>query len=404
VRLSFILIHQEQHSRCTPQQALAGARHRLDNQAGRSFDAEWHLVTTAHDAGHARPTPSPQPDGTRCWGPVRPARLAEAVNAAARAASGDALVLLDNALPPAADQLADAADYLHRRTDCGMIAGQTRTPGGEVDASGLPALPGDGNAMIRQIAFDQVGGLCKGLGRVGRGYDLGLRLWRAGYRVEAFDDFEFERDAAPDDASAREAMLREGLLDRLIVADRYLPGELRTAYCNDWLTRNAALAEHAGCGVAAGEAERAFMWWRWCRAALGRQPLDRSVVDHVLKLDSHREAITAWADRHRVFRVVIVGVPENLFAAYRGCADTGVRVGGLASDYAAFVGTDYRGHTVSSLSDGVRGADGVVIATMHPARVGSQLEAVRKLYHGPVLQLWRPRHLADWASRREQAA
>jgi len=404
LRLSFLLIHDDDGSIAPAQRATPDPDHVKPRLLGSD---EWFLVATSNDANSRRRiTHRRLDDICHAVGPVRPSRLGDALNAAAQRARGDAIVLLDRSEPPEPEALHAALDYLRCHTDCGMICGRTRAPDGEVHASGLPSLPGDGNAIIRPIALEQVGGFARGLGRVGRGYDLGLRLWRAGYRVERFEDLTFTRIQTDETSTParRVAGLTEALTDRLIVADRYFPGELRTAYVEDWLTRYGATALQDGCPDVVAKAGRAARWWRWRHTAAGRQTLGRSVVEHVLKFDTHRDAIASWADRHRVCHAVVAGVAENLFAAYRSCEDTGVRVAGILSDQPAYVGTHYRGLQIRALAQDMEQADGVIIATMHPARILRQLDAVRRVFAGPVLRLWQPRRLAGLARPEVEAA
>jgi N-acetylglucosaminyl-diphospho-decaprenol L-rhamnosyltransferase len=134
-----------------------------------------------------------------------------AVNAGARAGSGDAIVLVNNDVLVEPGFVA-AITAPFERAEVGMVAGLTLIPGsGLVDAFGIEldrglsaynrgrhgpagavfgqlAMPSGGAAAYRRRAWEEAGGFDGALFAYGEDVDLGLRLRAAGWEVAAAGD------------------------------------------------------------------------------------------------------------------------------------------------------------------------------------------------------------------------
>ncbi len=135
-----------------------------------------------------------------------------AVNAGARAAQGDALVLVNDDVEVDRGCIAALLEPLRREERCAMVAGLTLMPGRQlVDGFGIEldvtlaaynrlrgrapdalpgalAMPSGGLAAYRRRAFEQVGGFDERLFAYGEDVDLGLRLRLAGWRAAQAPD------------------------------------------------------------------------------------------------------------------------------------------------------------------------------------------------------------------------
>jgi len=67
-------------------------------------------------------------------------------------------------------------------------------PDGTAEAPAMPAVTIGGASIIRREALEKVGGFAPEFFRQAEEYDLSLRLWDAGYRIERFEDIHFGHD------------------------------------------------------------------------------------------------------------------------------------------------------------------------------------------------------------------
>jgi len=128
-----------------------------------------------------------------------------AVNAGVAASDGEAVILVNDDVEVLDGFIEAVLEPFRRDAGCGMVAGLTLMPGGElVDGFGveldvtlaaynrlrgsLPserpgrlAMPSGGLAAYRRTAFEQVGGFDERLFAYGEDVDLGLRLRLAGW-------------------------------------------------------------------------------------------------------------------------------------------------------------------------------------------------------------------------------
>ncbi len=314
-------------------------------------------------------------------------------NRAIEHARGEYIVLLDDDSHPIDDAVIRGIDYLDHHPDVGALSGLAILPDGRCEASAMPAVMIGCASILRRSALEQVGLFPEDFFRQAEEYDLSMRLWAAGYRVERFEDLKFRHNKV---AAGRCSALtvKMDLRNNLIVAARYLDPELRTLYGQDWSQRYSAIARHQGHGAAAADAfDEALRWMRSPRL-LRRRPISDAAVESVFELRRQERRIGKWSDEHGVRTVVIADYSKNIYATYRACQSAGLRIDAIADSRAAFVGLNYRGADVRS-EDCLCSArcDGVIISNINPAQVDAIERRIAERFDGPVLRLWHPRFL-----------
>ncbi len=326
-------------------------------------------------------------------------------NHALREARGQYIVLLDDDSYPLGDAVRHAADYMDCYPRVGAVAGRVLLGDGTPEASALPTVMIGCATVLRREALADVGLFPGEFFRQAEEYDLSFRLWSAGWAVERFEDLVFRHDKHPGGRSS-EMALRMDMRNNLILAERYLPRELRRIYRMDWHQRYTALARAAGCPIAARRGTLQSRPWAWREALAGRpRQLSAAAIERVLGLEQQALLIEVWAAAHRVRRVVIADLSKNIYATWRACRAVGLDATAIADNAPAFAGLGYRGLAVVDDAAALRTEPhGVVIANTSPARVGVREAAWHDLFPGPVLRLWTPRELTVPAPKTTQTA
>ncbi|HEY2585098.1 MAG TPA: glycosyltransferase [Tepidisphaeraceae bacterium] len=326
---------------------------------------------------------------------VRVISLAEnegvpARNLALAAARGKYVAFLEDDVRPIGRALAQALTYLGRHPKTAAVVGRVVLPDGSADAPALPSVLMSGASVARMSAVTEVGGFAAEFFRQAADYELSFRLWRAGYRIQRFEDLQFAREAtAPSNTSA--VTCRMDLRNNLILCERYLPRPLRRAYRRDWMRRYALLARQDGHASAAARAIKEARIWARREAAVGRKTLGADAVESIFSLKSQRDRVTNWARAHRISRVCIADWSKNLFATWQACLAAGLEVEAILAEEPCFVGARYRKMPVIAdhAAEG-RMFDGILVSTVNPAQLEARAATLEARFHVPVLRLWEP--------------
>lgn len=315
-------------------------------------------------------------------------------NYALPVAKGRYVVFLDDDSYPLPGTLAKALPYMATHAKTAALVARVILPDGSFEAPAMPAVTLGGASIIRRTALQQVGGFAPEFFRQAEEYDFSFRLWKAGYKVERFEDALFGHDKV---ATGRcSALTRKmDLRNNLILVERYLPRPLRRAYRRDWVQRYALLGLHDGHEDAINAALCEARVWAERERTVGRKVLDGETIEKLFQLEAQAKAVAEWSRTHGVRRVVVGDFSKNIYATYRACRRAGLTVVAVADGNAAYAGGKYRG--VRIVSDAVAArlaSDGVVLSTVNPAQVDGRTSQLQSTFACPVLRLWEPKYLA----------
>lgn len=315
-------------------------------------------------------------------------------------AAGRYCVFLDDDSYPLNDAIPQAVAYLNRHTKTAALVARVLLPSGAAEAPAFPNVTIGGASIIRTAVLREIGGFAPEFFRQAEEYELSCRIWKAGYRVERFEDICFGHDKVPDPTGRASALThRMDLRNNLIVVERYLPRELRRAYRKDFIDRYAALAFHDGQADAVNAALHEARIWARREAEIGRRTLDAKTVEAIFDLKRQSDMVAKWAKEHRIARVAIGDYSKNIYATYAACRQAGLKIGCLLDERPAFRGLRYRTIPIWQDADAQRAEhrpDGIVLSNVNPAQCGPRFEQLRERFPMlPILRLWEPRFLQE---------
>jgi len=243
-------------------------------RAGEGVRGEVVIADNGSRGGAAAPGTLPSGWPVRVIG-LGENRGAAARNAAAEAANGDWLLMLDDDSAPAgpgwAACLADAA------SDAAAIGGEIRLEDGAREAGGLPEVFVGCGALVRRDAFLGVGGYDPGFGYYGEETDLCARLIGSGWRVthDARLRVVHRRSGQGRDAGAIVERLAR---NECLTVHRYAPTKFREEWIERTAARRRAVAEREGV---IGSFERGMAAFREAAAAETPSPLGEPEWDRL---------------------------------------------------------------------------------------------------------------------------
>jgi len=317
-------------------------------------------------------------------------------NHAIERAAGEYLAIIDDDSYPLDDAVPRVLRYMDAHPGVAAVSGRALLPDGSAEASAFLAIMIGCATILRASAVREVRAFDPQFFRQAEEYDLSFKLWRAGYRVERFEDVLFRHDKAPGGRSSS-LVAKLDLRNNLILADAFLPPPLRNAYWEDWALRYAALAQHAGHAAAADEGLHEAIEWALHRAEETRPILNADACENIFELERQRDATIAWAAKYGVRRITIADFGKNIFATWLACRAAGLEVTAVADDSPAFAGLAYRGLPILPYADAFAagGVDGVLLSNINPAQVERRAAQVRRVFQGPFLRFWQPSYLSD---------
>jgi GT2 family glycosyltransferase len=319
-------------------------------------------------------------------------------------ARGAYVLLIDDDSHPVDDAVARSLAYMDEHPRVAAVGGRVELLDGRCEASALPAVTINCAVVLRKAALDEVGGFPREFFRQAEEYDLCLRLWQAGWRVERFEDLVYRHNKAPGNRNTA-WVHRLDIRNNLILLERYLPAALRSEYRADWTQRYRALARHAGRRWSAWLGQAQGRAWFVREAIAGRSILGEEAIEAVFDLQRQRKAVSQWAPRHGVRRVAIADFSKNLYATWRACRDAGLDVVCIADGHPAYASSGYRGVPIVSDDAAARlEVDGVVLSNVNPAQIERRYaELLLRWEDRPVLRLWQPRLLGQAIRRPSQS-
>ncbi len=322
-------------------------------------------------------------------------------NYAFAVARGKYVLLIDDDSYPLHDAVERSMSYMDHNPQTAAVVGRVVLPDDRLEACALPTIINNCAVCLRKSALDQVGGFPVEFFRQAEEYDMSLRLWQAGWRVERFEDVVYRHEKAPGNR-APSWVHRLDVRNNLIVAQRYLPANLRQSFSEDWTQRYLALASHAGHVAAA----RGGVWeakvWALRESLRGRQTLSPVAIESIFGFESQANAIAHWARTHNLRRVIIADLSKCLFVTMQACVSAGLEVLAIADNNPAYAGLNYRGVPVLADKECWRVAeDGIVLSNVNPAQVDTRMSQLRWWCPRPLLRLWHPQALSATAGSGE---
>ena len=314
-------------------------------------------------------------------------------NLALAHARGKYVAFLGDDVRPIGRAIPQALSYLARHPKTAAVVGRVILPDGSADAPALPTVLMGGASIVRKSVLDAIGGFASEFFHQAADYELSFRIWRAGHRIERFEDVEFSRESIYS-GKPSELACRMNLRNNLILCERYLPRPLRKAYRQDWIRRYALLARHGNHDGAANAALKEARIWARREANVGRKPLDANVLESIFQLKAQRDAVAGWAKAHDIQRVCIADWGKNLFATWQACRGANLQIETILENDSTFANASYRNIPITpDHATDTRSFDGILISTLNPARVGRRAEELASRFGKPVLRLWTPRSL-----------
>lgn len=311
-------------------------------------------------------------------------------------ARGQYVMLCDDDSYPLRDAATRAMAHLDRDAACGAVGGRVELLDGRYEASALPGVAINCAVVLRKRVIDEVGGLPPEFFRQAEEYDWSFRIWRAGHRIDRFEDLVWRHNKAP--GNRRGSVIhRYDVRNNLILLERYVPEPLREEYRRDWIGRYGAIARLNGHRLAHLRGRLDGAAWARRERRRGRSLLDAATIERLFALEEQKARVHAWAQQFAIGRVLLADLSKNVYATWRACRDTGLHLAGLADNAAAFRGARYRGLDVRPDAAWVGGFDGVVLSNVNPAQVERRARELEAHFRRPVLALWRPRRLSDVA-------
>ena len=318
-------------------------------------------------------------------------------NEAFERAAGEYFICLDDdSYPVDARAVHKMLTYLDAEPDVAACVARVELPDGTPEGPAFPSVLLGGATCFRAAALKQVGGFSREFFRQAEEYELSCRIWKAGWRIERFEDIVFRHDKVNGPGRASELVHRMDLRNNLIVAERFLPKPLRQIYRDDWAMRYQAIAKQNDHAAAAKKGRREARVWAIKEAFRGRQVLDDKAIERVFGLQKQIDSVADWADCNGIKRVCIAEFSKNLFATYNACLRAGLEVVSIIDDGPAFWGLDYRGvRIVPSSEVKPEMIDGMVLSNINPAQIDRKMDSLRSKFAGPILRLWEPKRLSD---------
>jgi hypothetical protein len=314
--------------------------------------------------------------------PQTPALKSPIAEAIERAAGKYLLLLNDDTHPAHTAALKAAVRHLEENPQTGAVVGRLDLESGKIEMPEFATLMVTGATCVRASAIIRAGGYPSGLSTRAADYDLSLRIWNSSYRIDRRQDIEF---------NGRHALPATNL-EQLLVINRYLPTKLRKIYGSDWMMRFKALTAHSGNRRAAIRESLAIRVRSVREAWAGREQIGDEAIEGLFNLRRHAELVGEWARRSSVWRVVLAGFSENLYAGFSACQRSGLQIRCVADNHPAFAELNYRGVLIVPVQQAFDGGgiDGVVVTSLGHTETERQIRAIRRTFRGPILRLWEP--------------
>ena len=294
---------------------------------------------------------------------------------------GRFIVFLDDDSYPVDDAIPRSLKYLARHPKTAGLVARVILPDGSAEAPAMPAITLGGASVLRRDVVERLGGFAPEFFRQAEEYDLSLRIWEAGYRIERFEDIRFGHDKV---ASGRCSALtrRMDLRNNLILTERYLPRPMRRAYRHDWLRRYAALGLHEGHRDAINSAVMEARVWGRREREMGRKVVSDATLESVFQWNAQAKAVAEWsrANQSSASRSPMsarISMPHGVPASRQA-----LEVAAVLENGAAFAGSQYRGvPVIVDAEAGERPFDGIVLSTINPARVDGRMMELTSAFH-----------------------
>lgn len=320
-------------------------------------------------------------------------------NYAFEEATGEYVMLLDDDSYPVEDAAARSVAHLDQHSQTAAVVGRVEAPGGMLEACALPSVMLSGAVCIRRSVLQELGGFRREFFRKAGEYDLSFRIWQAGYSIERFEDIVYRHDKVMLGRNPGLAH-RMDIRNNLILAERYLPTQLRREYRADWHHRYMALARHARQATAARRGLIEARGWALSEALHGRNVLNPAVLQIAFQLDCQARLVAGWAGENRVRHVIIADYGKNVYATWRAAQLAKLNVVAVADRHPSFAGMHYRGVGIVPDREAARYAvDSIIISNINPAHVAARYEQLRQIFDGPILRLWHPQYLTPPSMR-----
>ncbi len=370
---------------CNRRPELAGVLRRLRDLPLENLGREVLVVDNASSDGTAKMVRSDFPHVKLFARPTNGGPVAR--NVAARLASGDFLVFLDDDSWPEPGSIEAMVRHFDAEPSLGAATFTVTLPDGTQECSAFPGVFIGCGTGFRRAALRDAGLLPDDFFMQAEEYDLSLRLLRAGWRVAAFDDLHVTHLKTPRSRLPGRT-LRLDVRNNAVLCARYFAGQEGVPVGLDWLRRYwwIATAQRRRVSFLAGLGAAAVR----VVTETHQHALPPSQARRFFWTDAIEAGFAALAEAgHR--RVLLIDLGKNVRTYVLAAHKAGLSIAAIADARLHAPGRTYKGVPVVADADALAlSFDVAVISNTSRVHAALRLKQWRRVCPRPVVDVLAP--------------